>query len=134
MAFEPGQSGNPSGRPPGIEDKRVRLRRLLDDKADALVQKAVDLAIEGDRQMLRLCIERLVPPYKARGESVPLDGLSAPGLADAGRAVLAAIEAGTLDPDTGGTLLQALGAQARVVDVADLSKRLEALEQRLENK
>lgn len=133
MAFTKGQSGNPAGRPPGIEDRRHRLRRLLDDKADELVGKAVALAMEGDRAMLRLCLERLVPPLKARGEAVPLEGLSAE-LADAGRAVLAAIERGTLDPDTGGTLLQALGAQARVVDVAELSKRLEVLEQRMETK
>ena len=61
MAFEKGQSGNPAGRPPGLPDKRTRLRTLLDPHKESLVDKAVELALGGDTAALRLCIERLIP-------------------------------------------------------------------------
>jgi Family of unknown function (DUF5681) len=71
VAFRKGQSGNPAGRPKGIQDKRVNLRKLLEPHAEALVEKAVALALEGDTTALRLCLERLVPAYRA--QEMPAD-------------------------------------------------------------
>ena len=34
MTFQSGQSGNPSGRPKGIIDKRAKLREKLESHAD----------------------------------------------------------------------------------------------------
>jgi hypothetical protein len=59
--FQKGISGNPDGRPKGISDKRTELGKLLIPHAEKLVAKAVDLALKGDPQALRLCIERLIP-------------------------------------------------------------------------
>jgi len=59
--FKKGVSGNPDGRPKGIADKRTELAKLLLPHAEALVAKAVELALAGDPQALRLCIERLIP-------------------------------------------------------------------------
>ena len=64
MTFQPGQSGCPTGRPKGIVDKRVVLRGLLDNHAEALIKKAIELAKGGDPVALRLCIERLLPRPK----------------------------------------------------------------------
>ena len=58
--FEPGQSGNPSGRPRGSRNATtLALEALLDGQAEALTQKAIDLALTGDMAALRLCLDRI---------------------------------------------------------------------------
>jgi len=65
MPFEKGKSGNASGRPPGSRNKTMlAMEVLLDGQMEALTQKAVDLALEGDTTALRLCLERICPPRK----------------------------------------------------------------------
>jgi hypothetical protein len=64
--FQAGQSGNPRGKPRGAKDKRTGLRALLQPHADALVKKAVDLALGGDTAALRLCLDRLAPSEAGR--------------------------------------------------------------------
>ncbi len=66
--FVPGQSGNPRGKPKGALNKRTRLAKLLEPHAEALVNKAVELALNGDSQALRLCMERLIP--KVNGDAM----------------------------------------------------------------
>ncbi len=61
MRFKKGQSGNPNGRPLGCLNKRTQLAALLEPHAEALISKAVELALGGDTNALRLCIERLLP-------------------------------------------------------------------------
>ena len=64
MTFQPGQSGNPSGRPRGIADKRIELRGLLEQHAKEIIEKLIECAKAGDSAALRLCIERLIPRVK----------------------------------------------------------------------
>jgi Family of unknown function (DUF5681) len=47
--FQPGQSGNPAGKPKGARNHATRLAEaLLDGQVQALMQKAVDMALGGD--------------------------------------------------------------------------------------
>lgn len=62
--FRPGQSGNPKGKKPGTLNKRTELVKLLEPYATSLINKTVELALNGDINALRLCIERLVPKAK----------------------------------------------------------------------
>jgi hypothetical protein len=124
MKFQKGQSGNPAGRPPGL---RSELRELLMPHADGLVAKAVEKALEGDSTALRICLDRLIPPIKARDDHVAMEPFSG-GLADQGRTILEGISSGTLTPDQAATLLQALSSQARIVEVDELERRIAALE------
>jgi hypothetical protein len=73
--FQPGQSGNPQGRPAGSLNKHTQLIRLLEPHAEAIVQKTVDLALLGDPNALRLCLERLIPKATER-PTVTLPDLS----------------------------------------------------------
>lgn len=59
--FEKGISGNPAGRPAGSLNKRTHLSKLLESRAEDLINKAIELALNGDAVSLRLCVERLMP-------------------------------------------------------------------------
>src|SRR5918996_483445 len=83
--FARGNSGGP-GRPPGSRNKStLAVQELLDGQAEAITQKAVDLALEGDIAALKLCLERICPPRKERAVDVALPLLES--TEDAARAV-----------------------------------------------
>ena len=65
MTFKAGKSGNPQGRPKGSKDKRTELRALLEPHAPALVEKAVQMALDGDTVALKLCLDRIIPAMRA---------------------------------------------------------------------
>lgn len=130
MTFMKGQSGNPSGKPKGAKDKRTALRALLEPHSGSLVQKTVELALEGDTTALRLCLERLIPPVKSKDEPVTLEDVGGT-LTEQGQGVLRAMLAGAITPDEAGALMQAISAQARVVQVEELNERVDALERTL---
>ena len=127
MTWEQGQSGNPAGRPPGVKDKRTAMRELLEPHATELVAKAVEMAKNGDAAALRICIDRLIPPAKAREEPVTLP-LTNGTLAEKGQAVLTALGEGSIAPDVATAILQGIAAQARIVEVDEIEKRVAALE------
>jgi hypothetical protein len=131
MPFKKGESGNPASRPRGIEDRRGALRKLLEPHAPELVNKAVELAKDGDVAALRLVLDKLIPPAKSEPVDVPQ---LAGSLADAGRAVLAAVGEGRLVPDEALALMQAVTAQSRIVEVAEIEKRIAALEEAAKRK
>src|SRR5215470_15837058 len=71
--FEPGQSGNPSGRPKGSRNKAtIAVEALLENEAEALTRKVIELALGGNLAALRLCFERLLPPQRDRHVSFDL--------------------------------------------------------------
>ena len=62
-----GQSGNPNGRPRGSRHRATLLaENLFDGQTEELIQKAIDLALDGDTTALRLCIERIIAPRRDR--------------------------------------------------------------------
>ena len=126
--FTTGKSGNPSGRPKGIQDKRTALRDLLTPHAPDLVAKAVELAMQGDTTALRMCIDRLIPPLKPQATQTQLDASGT--LSERGEAILKAIAAGELDPSTASSLIGALATQAKLLEVTAIEERLTALEER----
>ena len=127
MPFKRGQSGNPKGRPKGIKDRRLAFRNHLESHAEALIQKARDMALEGDVGALRLCIERVLPPVKARDDAIEL-GSEAGTPAELGKEVLARMAAGELSPDQAGAALAAIAAHVRILEADELERRIAALE------
>ena len=60
--------------------------------------------------------------------TTPLNLPAAGGLADQGRAVLAALAAGQLPVNQAAGILQGLGNLAKLVELDELTQRIEALE------
>lgn len=130
--WQPGQSGNPTGRPRGsgeVAELRAAIREHVPDILDALVERAQ----AGDVQAARLLLERTLPAIRPTEHAKPL-ALPDGTLTTQGRAVLAAVGAGELGPQQGAQLLSAIGTLARIVEVQELEKRLDALERAQEHK
>jgi hypothetical protein len=64
--FKGMKSLNPNGRPKGSVNKFTALsRELMSNKGPEIVQKVIDLALEGDRTCLKMCMDRIIPTTKA---------------------------------------------------------------------
>lgn len=124
--WKPGQSGNPAGRKPGTGEV-AKLRAAIAEHVPAIIERLRQQALDGDVQAARLLLERTVAPLRAME---PAQALTLPDgtLTEQGRAVLAAVAAGELAPGQGSALLSAIGALARVAELDELVRRIEALE------
>lgn len=124
--WQPGTSGNPSGRRPGTGEV-ARLRAAIAEHTPEIIARLVEAAKSGDVAASRLLLERCVPPVKAEESPQAFD--LAPGtLTERGTRILEAVAAGTLPASTGASLLGAVGTLARVAEVDELTRRIEALE------
>ena len=66
LLYQGMKSLNPDGRPKGSMNKFTALsRELMSTKGPEIVQKVVDLALEGDRTCLKMCMDRIIPTTKA---------------------------------------------------------------------
>ena len=127
MKWQSGQSGNPGGRKPGtgkVEKLRAALAKELPEVLDALVAQAK----AGDIGAIKLVLERTVPALRPVDAVAPLNLPVDGGLADQGRAVLAALAAGHLPANQAAGILQGLGNLAKLVELDELEKRIAALE------
>ena len=127
-AWKPGQSGNPKGRPPGTGEV-AKMRAANTGNVPAILESLTTSALAGDVQAARLLLYRALPPIKPVEQSQPLS-LPDGTLTEQGRAVLASVAAGELAPGQGAALLGAIGTLARVSEVDELARRIEALEDR----
>ena len=132
MPWAPGRSGNPRGRAPGsgkIDKLRAALGKELPEVLDALVAQAK----AGDTGAIRLILERTVPALRPVDAPAVLNLPPVGGLAEQGRAVLAALAAGQLPVNQATGILQGLGNLAKLVELDELEKRVAALEGRHES-
>jgi len=108
----------------------MAAQALIDGKADALVQKALELALEGDGPVLRAMLDRLCPPRK--DSPLTLAGLpkikAAADLPKATARVLEAVADGTITPSEGQALAGLLEAHRRTLETTEIEQRLSALE------
>lgn len=121
-----GQSGNPRGRKPG-SGVTQQLRASIAQHVPDIVSKLVEQAKEGDTQAARLLLERVLPPVKQQEEAVSFD-LPEGTLSEQGAAVIRAAGDGEIAPSQATQMLTGLAAFAKLKEVDELERRLEALE------
>ncbi|MFM2069509.1 MAG: hypothetical protein RLZZ584_4418 [Pseudomonadota bacterium] len=125
-SWQPGQSGNPRGRPKG-SGQVAKLRASIAEQLPQVLAALLDKALTGDAGAARLLLERTIAPLKPTEEARPL--AIPPGtLTEQGHAVLASVAAGELPPAHGAALLASIGHLARVAELDELLRRVEALE------
>lgn len=125
--WQPGQTGNPNGRPPG-QSAITRMRATLAGDVPEILAGLVLAAKAGDVQAARLILERVLPPVRPTEQAVELALPDGGTLTAQGRAVLSAVALGDLAPGQGAQLLAAIGSLARVIEIDDLSQRIDKLE------
>lgn len=126
--FAPGNKlspGRPPGRGPGAE-----LRAVLATDLDKIIGVLKAQALAGDPQAIRIVLDRVLPALRPvdmpTALALPADGT----LADQARAVVRAAADGDLAPAQAAQIVTALGGVAKIVEVTELMKRIEALEAR----
>jgi hypothetical protein len=129
--FTKGQSGNPAGKPPGSKDKRTELRGLLLPHSAKLIAKAVDMGLKGDQQMIRLCIDRLLPPLKPISEPISIE-TSGTDVTTLAAEVFRAATAGELALDEAAALTSMLLNRARIADVDEANRNIEMAARRIQ--
>jgi hypothetical protein len=129
--FRPGQSGNPNGRPKGSRNRTtLALESLLDGQAQALTQKAIDLALAGDLTALRICLDRILPIRKDRAIEIVLPAIAT--IADAPKAIgaiTAAVARGEITATEAADVSRLVETYVRAIEASDLDKRLKAIEE-----
>lgn len=125
--FAKGKSGNPAGRPKGALGKATKWREALSVHGDDLFKVAVEHALNGDMQALKLCLERISPPVKPTSDPVEF-ALRGKTLSDKAESVLQAIADGVIDVDSGRKLIGAISDLGKIIEVDSILERLEALE------
>jgi len=128
--FKKGQSGNPSGRP---KQESARIREQLNQHSDEIVSILMDKVRDGDTTALKMALDRISPSLKPTTPQLELEaaGNSLQALSEA---VKSGLVAGRFDSEQVKTLVTALQGLARVDEVTELAKRLEAMEALLTNK
>lgn len=129
--YKKGQSGNPSGKPKGAKDKRTKVRQLLEPYSKELVEKAVQMARDGDTTALKLCLDRLMPPLKPIDSplSVTMQGDT---VTQKSESVINLLAKGELSPEQATKLLGAMSSHAHIKEMDEFENRLAEIERRLE--
>lgn len=126
----PFKAGNP-GRTKGSRHKVTRaVEALLEGQHEALTQKAIEKALDGDIVALRLCLDRIAPPRRDSPIAFNLPPVgTASEIVEASTTLLGAVTDGTVTPDEGGRVMALLTAHRAIVETCDLEARIAALEE-----
>ena len=133
----PFQAGNKhgKGRPAGSRNKATTtLEALLDGEGQAMMRKAIELALDGSETALRFCLERLVPPRRERLVQLrlPSDLTTAQGTSRAASAVLKAVSQGEITTGEAVQLANVLELRRKSIDTQELENRIAELERTME--
>lgn len=77
--WQKGMSGNPQGKPKGAKNKTTLIKQALEgqlveqlaEDASDILAKAIHMAKQGDAQMIKLVLDKLLP--NAKGDGIQID-------------------------------------------------------------
>jgi hypothetical protein len=126
--FQPGVSGNPKGKP---KDKTpaTLLRKAIVEDMPAIILKLVEQAKNGDTAAAKILLDRCCPVLKPQAMAIhlPVNG----SLAEQGGEIIRATMTGQIPPDIGSQLITALANQGKLIELQELTKRLDKIEKQL---
>jgi Family of unknown function (DUF5681) len=131
MAYQKGESGNPAGRPRGSHTA-TEIRKQIDSALPSILQTVIECAQNGDMTAAKLLIDRVCPTLKP--QSLPINLPAEGNLVDHGNNIIQATLAGLVPPDIGSQLITALSNQGKLIEIQELSDRLQRIEQQLQTR
>ena len=103
---------------------------LLDGQAEGLIQKAIEMALEGDTIALKICLERILPPRRDRPIQLTLPTIqSAQDTVTAMSCIIEAATTGQIDPHQAQNLAVLMETQRKAIETEELESRIAKLEQ-----
>ncbi|MCE7798435.1 DUF5681 domain-containing protein [Sphingobium sufflavum] len=127
--FQPGQSGNPRGRPPGRPDRRLLATQQMLDEMRNIIAVLVGKALEGDTNAASIVLAKILPSVKAQAEKVSFEFDAAAPISEQVAQVLDAVAAGAVAPDVGRLIIDSIKSLSDVRATEELAARIEALEE-----
>jgi hypothetical protein len=126
----PFPKGN-GGRRPGSRNRASLISAaLLQGDREELLGKAIELAKAGDVPMLKFLLARSLPRERLITIDLP-EMKFADDAVEAMDRIMRAICEGRISPSEGAELANVVNSYARAIDMADLVKRMEVLEARM---
>ena len=131
--FQPGQSGNPSGRPKGARNKLTAdMLNRVEVEWEPIFYKLIEKATKGDVGALRLFFLRLFPQRHSQPVEFDLPPIkAAEDVPNASSAVLAACADGNLSPSEAQEIMSLIATHVRLLESSTLEARLSAVEKQL---
>jgi Family of unknown function (DUF5681) len=128
--FQPGKSGNPTGKRKGTRHRVTLLaEKLMADDTEAVVHAVVKAAKTGDMTAARLVLDRIAPARKGRPVSFPLPTIETTAdVTTALSAVVASMASGALTPDEATTVASVIEVKRKAIEMQVLENRIVALE------
>ena len=124
-----GPSPNPSGRPPGLPDRRLMATQAALDELRSIMMMLVARALEGDTNAASIVLSKVLPSVKAQAEKVSFDFDATAPISEQVAAVLDGVAQGKLAPDVARLIIDSIKSLADVRATEELSARIEALEE-----
>jgi len=126
VQFTKGVSGNPAGRPRGIKDKRHRYAESIESMIPEVLESVFQKAVAGDMTAAKMLLDRSLPTKRPEQECVQIPINESTALN--AREVLQSVFDGEVSPDVGASLLASITGVLKAIEVEELAKRIEALE------
>jgi hypothetical protein len=126
----PFAKGN-GGRRPGSKNRSsLILAALSDGDKEELIRKGLEIANAGDVSMLKFFLSRILP--RERPISIDLPQMEfADDAVEALGAIVRAVSDGSISPGEGADVANLVNSYSRAIDIADLVKRIDALEAKI---
>lgn len=124
--FKAGISGNPKGRPKDKTPATLLRKSIIDDMPE-IILKLVEQAKNGDTAAAKILLDRCCPALKPQAMAInmPVNG----SLAEQGGEIIRATLSGHMPPDIGAQLITALASQGKLIELQELTERIEILEE-----
>ena len=133
--FEPGNTFG-RGRPKGSRNKpKLQGQDLVEQYAEAILRKGIHLALQGNASALRQMTQRIIPYGRDARVRISLPPIrKMEDIEPAAEKLMRAIRRGEITPQEGETMMRILESRSRMLEKVDIAKRLEKLEQQVEQR
>jgi hypothetical protein len=122
--------GNPGRRPGSKNRSTLLVAALLEGQTEALLRKAIQLARAGNVPMLKFLLSRTMPRDRLVKLDLPQMVFADDGVEALGCIMRAASQEG-ITPSEGAALATIVKSYTDAIDMADVVKRLDALESQI---
>lgn len=128
--WQKGKSGNPNGRPSGSRNKvTITALNMIEGESEILSRKGIEAALNGNTQMLKFCLERIIPVCKDTPVKtyIPIPK-NLDDVAKMTKVILKKLSKGELTPSQAELIGRSADRHLKSLQLKDLEERIESIE------